>query len=104
MQPEHSQTPEDSLAERLKLVRALDAGTLDSIECPECHANAVTVRFTRPIPGEFRTWFLCTNCAFKLRIFNPCPPKNYSAERLDEQLEAYDFNLIQMRKLNRSDE
>lgn len=94
-----SSNSRSAVTERLKLLQALDSGVLDEIECPECHNHAVTVRFTQPRPHEIRTWFLCTKCSFRMRAQNSSVPRFFSVERVDEQLEAYDDNVLNRKKL-----
>ena len=57
--------PDDSKAERmahlLRLLNAASAGTLDALECPRCRQDAVSVWFTHPGDGIYRTWFICTD-------------------------------------------
>jgi uncharacterized protein YbaR (Trm112 family) len=94
-----SKRPNSGLAEKLKLVQALESGHLDLLECPECHNNSVTVRFTQPTAHEVRTWFLCTKCAFRMRAQNSDSPRFFSVDRVDEQLEAYDNDVLTKKKL-----
>ncbi len=83
-------TRTDALEARLALVRAATDGVLDQLRCPTCSRRTVTVRFTNPRPSEFRTWFLCTSCAFRMRTQNDGKPLHFSIERLDPELDAMD--------------
>ena len=72
----------------LKLIRALEAGELDYIECPNCHQSAISVWFTHPAVHEYRTWFICRSCTFELRVQNSNRPAYYSSSRM------YDSDLL----------
>jgi hypothetical protein len=87
-----------SVAANIKLLHALEAGTLDSLECPVCHSMSVSVRFTHAKPDEYRTWFVCAKCQFKLRVQNTGVPPFFTEERVDEYLEAYDADLFKKRR------
>ena len=84
----------NELNETLKLLEKLESGILDSITCPRCHNDSVTVRFSNPEPNEYRTWLVCLKCSFVLRLQNTERPQFYSTSRIDEQLEAYDYEVI----------
>jgi DNA-directed RNA polymerase subunit M/transcription elongation factor TFIIS len=100
----HSRTPrmpnknsndaQQAFTRNLTLIQALESGVLDAIECPKCCKHTITVRFTQPRISEIRTWFLCTNCTFRLRVQNSTIPRYFSIDRLDEQLEAYDDDVL----------
>lgn len=87
-----------NVAANMKLLQGLETGTLDSLECPECHSMSVSVRFTHAKPHEYRTWFICSKCQFKLRVQNTEVPPFFSEERVDEYLEAYDADLLKKRR------
>lgn len=81
----------------LSLLRAEESGALDSLECPDCHNPSVSVRFTQPQIGVYRTWFLCSECRFQTRAQDSRRPTHYSEDRVDKRLEEYDSEL--MRKM-----
>jgi hypothetical protein len=87
-------TVDSRLEEHFRLLRAADAGALDSLECPQCHKLSVTVRFTQPQRDVYRTWFLCSGCTFETRVQNSERPPHYSEERVDKCLEKYDSDLL----------
>jgi len=97
--------PDDSKAERmahlLTLLNAASAGTLDALECPRCRQDAVSVWFTHPGDGIYRTWFICTECSFQLRAQNVDIPRHYSQDRVSEQLENYDERQVASARFKR---
>lgn len=83
------------LAGHLGLFKMANKGSLDSLECPDCHKRSVSVCFTQPQKGVYRTWFLCSECTFKLRVqCSVCPPY-YATDRVDKRLEAYDADVLE---------
>jgi len=85
---------DDSTARKLagqkRLLWAAHEGNLDALECTDCGQHSVSVWFTHPGDGIYRTWFICTDCSFELRAQNlGCPP-HYSEDRVSEHLENYD--------------
>src|SRR5579862_5240166 len=82
------------LEAHVSLARAAGSGALDSLECPDCHNLSVSVRFTQPRQGVYRTWFLCSECAFQTRMQDSGRPTHYSEERVDKRLEEYDSDLL----------
>ena len=78
----------------LSLARAVESGALDSLECPDCHKLSVSVRFTQPQIGVYRTWFLCSECTFQTRVQDSGRPTRYSEDRVDKRLEDYDSDLL----------
>ena len=59
MPQDDSQNQNKGLLARLGLLRALESGLVNSIECPDCHEHSITVWFTHPSENEYRTWFVC---------------------------------------------
>jgi len=55
----------------------------------------VSVRFTQPQKGVYRTWFLCSECSFHTRAQNSERPPHYSDERVDKRLEEYDADILE---------
>ena len=76
------------------LESAADVGALDSLDCPNCHSQSVSVRFTHPAEHEYRTWFICSQCGFQLRTIDDGRPPHFSDSRVDQRLQAYDANLL----------
>ncbi len=99
------EVPQNSKAELLahqqRLLWAADAGTLDDLECPRCRQHSVSVWFTHPGDGIYRTWFICSECSFQLRAQNVGIPPHYSEDRVSEQLENYDESLLARARFKR---
>ena len=83
-------TPIDDTQSRLHLVSLATQGRLDGLPCPQCNQGSVTVRFTNPDPGEYRTWFVCPSCGFRMRTQNSGRPTHFAADRVDPDLERED--------------
>jgi hypothetical protein len=74
----------------IEMLRAAEAGHLDDLDCPGCCKPAVSVWFSNPVPGEYRTWFLCSECTFHTRAQNTDKPAFFLIERCRTDLEARD--------------
>jgi hypothetical protein len=83
------------LTEIQNLLVAEEGGVLDGLECPDCHMLSVSVRYTQPKEGVYRTWFLCSECVFQQRVQMAAKPKYFSIERVDERLQAYDVDILE---------
>ena len=88
-QPTSDDSNED-LAVRLRLLETLESGVLDSIECPKCRRSAISIWFTHLGSGEYRTWFICAECPFDLRVQNSEMPRQFTPERIHARLQEYD--------------
>src|SRR5947208_1193178 len=77
------------LAERMSLLRAHDAGTLDGLDCPTCYKQTVSVWFTHPAHNIYRIWFVCNECSFQMRAQSNGRPKEFSRDRVHPTLQAY---------------
>src|SRR5581483_12033562 len=90
--------PDDSRRKRLaritKLLDAASAGILDSLECPDCGQRSVSVWFTHPAEGEYRTWFVCRHCECHMHAINIGIPPHYSEDRISERLENFDERVL----------
>ncbi|MCK6481177.1 MAG: hypothetical protein HUU26_01000 [Gemmatimonadaceae bacterium] len=75
---------------RLAILRSAAAGILDGLPCPDCGRDSVSVRFTNPSGDEFRTWFLCSACDFRMRAQNSGRPPHFTESRIDPDLEERD--------------
>jgi hypothetical protein len=73
-------TQKADLKERIVLLEAANTGKLDNLHCPNCHANAVSVWFTRRTDNDYWTWFFCDRCDFEMRAQGSRPP-HYSENR-----------------------
>jgi hypothetical protein len=78
------------VAQGLALLKSADAGTLDGLLCPKCGAASVSVRFTNPFDGQYRTWFVCGSCDFRMRAQDSGKPRHFSPDRVDAALERHD--------------
>lgn len=96
MQFENSQTHGNSetIERKLALVRSADAGKLDSLECPNCGRHSVSVWFTHPRENEYRTWYVCSDCPFKMRGHNLARPSFFSEERVDPEFDEHDERIL----------
>jgi len=100
MPSESSPFPSSDVESRVALVHCLASGKLESLECPKCNQSCVTVWFTHPLANEYRTWFLCSNCDFEMRVQNSEKPAHYSDERINHALEVRDREILEQRRLN----
>src|ERR1043166_2690504 len=89
----------DDVIRRVKLLNELESGSLDSIECPDCQNRTVSVLFSHPGENEYRTWFVCSDCSFRMRAQNTGRPRFYSEDRLSHELDVYDSRPLGMTKL-----
>ena len=94
MQSDSSHFPVSDVQARLGLLHSLSSGRLDALECPQCHECKISVRFTNPSEHEYRTWFICDNCEFEMRVQNSEKPAHFSEERIDEGLARKDAEVI----------
>jgi transcription elongation factor Elf1 len=104
MPPDDFKNQNSDIAVRIELLRLLESGLLDLLECPQCHKNSVSVRFTHPRINEYRTWFVCDHCSFSMRVQNSERPQHFLSERVDEQLEEYDSDVLLKKRLKGSDD
>jgi hypothetical protein len=100
MQHEDSHSPTSDVAAQLRLIPQLESGQWDSLECPKCHNHSVAAWFTNPVPREYRTWFVCSRCGFRVRIQNSGQPCQFCSERVNKELESYDAEVLGKRKLS----
>jgi hypothetical protein len=97
---QHQSSNSDDVNRRVKLLHELESGRLDSLDCPSCHKQTVSVWFSHPRETEYRTWFVCSDCSFRMRAQNTTRPQFYSEERLSHELDVYDQRLYGMTRLN----
>lgn len=93
----------DDVASRLRLVRDLESGQLERLDCPGCNTQAVSVWFSHPRETVYRTWFVCSNCSFRMRTQNSTRPKFYCDERLSHELDVYDDRLLKLTRVRSGD-
>ncbi len=101
---QHHHTNSDEVVRRVKLLHELESGLLDSLKCPSCGEPTVSVWFSHPGETEYRTWFVCSNCTFRMRAQNTTRPRFYSEERLSHELDVYDERLLNMSRLKNQGE
>ncbi len=99
MQHASSGSEHDSSA-RLGLIWAAEGGLLDELPCPSCGSLTVSVWFTEPAKGEYRTWFTCTECDFEMRVQNTCRPKQFCCSRMDPELQKRDKELFARKRID----
>ena len=87
-------TKQDLLKAQTDLLWAADSGKLDSLDCPSCHRQTVSVWFTHPKPDIYREWFVCSSCSFSFRAQISGIPKHYSESRINQKLQEYDVDLL----------
>jgi hypothetical protein len=80
----------ERLTPLIDLLHEAEGGRLDQLKCPECRNTSVSVWFTNPSEGSYRTWLICGNCNFDLRAQNAGRPKHFSDQRLHKELDEYD--------------
>ena len=80
-------TKQDLLKAETDLLWAADSGKLDSLDCPSCHRQTVSVWFTHPKPDIYREWFVCTSCSFSFRALIGGIPKHYFESRINQKLQ-----------------
>lgn len=90
---------QEFIAEIERLMWAAHVGALDSLECPKCHNQSVSVRFTHPREDVYRTWFVCSECSFEARAQNSDRPAHFSEMRVDERLQMYDADILSKRRI-----
>jgi|SRR5215469_6028505 len=98
MSTDNSRNPNRSTDERvsshLRLLKEAAAGRIDDLECPQCRQQTVSVWFTHPAAGFFRTWFICGNCDFRTRAQNAEKPPFFSEDRVSTELEEKDLAIL----------
>lgn len=94
MDKDNSHCRMNELSTGLHLMEKMNTGRLDALVCPKCGKPDVSVWFTQPMANEYRTWFVCGKCDFKLRTQNSERPAQFTSERVDKTLEKYDKNLV----------
>jgi len=84
-----------------KLTRDVDAGRLDALQCPGCKASTVSISFTHAAPEEYRVYFTCSRCLFRISGRHVGKPAHFSQERVDRTLQAFDIQALQNAKFPR---
>jgi hypothetical protein len=86
---------EERVAMHARLTYEADSGRLENIQCPSCRKLSVSVWFTNPSGGVYRTWFLCNTCYFHSRVQNKGTPHFYSTGRCRADLGEYDALILE---------
>jgi hypothetical protein len=87
--PEHP-----TLALHIKLLKEVDSGNLDNLECPVCRRHAVSAWFTNPEPETYRTWLICADCDFWSHAINSGKPSYFSESRVRPDLQERDGAIL----------
>ncbi|MAT15501.1 MAG: hypothetical protein CMJ46_09565 [Planctomyces sp.] len=85
----------------VQLLRDCESGKLDALNCPRCHEDAISVWFTNPKKGEYRTWFLCGKCGFQTRAQNETQPRHFCPDRIHRELEANDRAILNVARFQK---
>ena len=85
---------DERLTQYLSLLKDASAGRLDGLDCPQCNHSTVSVWFTHPERGTYRTWFTCSNCTFHSRAQNVGRPAFFSETRVRRELEERDRSVL----------
>jgi hypothetical protein len=86
---ENSMYPKKQDSERLisvegyfRLLGQVASGSLEGLQCPECHLLSVSVCFTPHAENECRSWFICASCDFRARAHNTAKPSRTVQARI----------------------
>jgi len=91
----------ERLTAHLSLLREAEQGRLDELQCPHCGNLSVSVWFTQPCSGVYRTWLVCAGCDFHTRAQNTDRPRYFSDARLRADLEERDKPVLDQLKTHR---
>ena len=78
----------------IELLKEVDSGKLDNLECPKCHLRAVSAWFTNPAPEVYRTWLICAECDFWSHVINSSKPSSFSESRVRSDLQERDVAVL----------
>src|ERR1700691_2254309 len=84
----------ERLSQYVSLLNDASAGRLDGLDCPQCHHPTVSVWFTHPEAGTYRTWFTCSKCTFHTRAQDGARPAFFSEQRVRKDLEEHDLSIL----------
>jgi hypothetical protein len=82
------------LALQIELLKEVDSGILDSLECPKCRHATVSAWFTNPAPEAYRTWLICAECDFWCHAINSSRPSSFSESRVRSDLQEKDSAIL----------
>ena len=88
MKDDFSLSQNDVVRARLNLLNQLESEMYDGLKCPSCGGDFVSVWFSNPLDGEYRTWFLCSVCDFSMRAQNSGKPSMLRTDRIKNELEG----------------
>lgn len=78
----------------IKLLKEVDSGKLDYLECPKCQHRAVSAWFTNPEPEVYRTWLICAECDSWSHVINSSKPSSFSESRVRSDLQEKDVAIL----------
>jgi hypothetical protein len=85
---------DEPISLHLRLLNAVADGHFEALDCPICCQQNVSVWFTHPAPGIYRTWFICRNCDLHTRAQHSVRPKFFSLTRIRPELEDIDSSIL----------
>ena len=88
MKDDFSLSQNEDVRARVNLLIQLESGIQDGLKCPSCGRDSVSVWYSMPFAGEYRTWFICSVCDFRMRAQNSGKPSLLREDRIKNELEA----------------
>jgi hypothetical protein len=85
---------DEPISLHLRLLNAVAEGHFEALGCPVCFQKSVSAWFTHPVPGIYRTWFVCSNCDLHTRAQHSERPKFFSLARIRPELEDIDSSVL----------
>jgi len=83
-----------TLAVQIDLLKEVDSGNLDNLQCPQCRHRALSTWFTNPGPEAYRTWLVCAECDFWCHSINSAKPSSFSESRVRSDLQEKDTAIL----------
>jgi hypothetical protein len=83
------------------LLWAAEAGDLDALQCPRCGASTISVSFTHTALDKYRVYFICSKCSFRMSGGQASKPADFSEDRMDADLQAFDTEVLRKIKFAR---
>jgi hypothetical protein len=95
MAPSNPEQPtHPHLALQIALLKEVDLGNLDNLECPKCRHRTVSAWFTNPAPEAYRTWLICSECDFWSHAIDCARPSSFSESRVRSDLQEKDVAIL----------
>ena len=88
----HPERPTLSL--QIQLLKEVDSGKLDNLECPKCLHRTVSAWFTNPDADAYRTWLICADCDFWTHAIDKARPPSFSESRVRADLQKKDATIL----------